>query len=95
MSLRVRNSGFVVDILGHYYFGLNVVFEIWNYKSRPSGRQREATRGPVEVLGGNRGQFPRTDFGPRQEILSSMNAAGTPKATIVWGIHYIYANYIR
>ena len=42
-----------------------------------NGRQREAT-------GGNRGQFPRTDFGQGHGISSSNNAARIPKATLVW-----------
>ena len=41
---------------------------------------------PLEATGGHRGQFPRTDFGLASQIYFCYNTAGTPKATLVWGI---------
>ena len=47
------------------------------------GRQREATRSHGSPPGGHRGQLPRTDFGQEHRIEFSINAAKTPKATLV------------
>ena len=66
MSVRVEEAGFMVDTLGHSTFGASVVFETLGlYIVRPvvNGRPLEAPGGPLEAMGGNRGQFPLADFG--------------------------------
>ena len=64
MSARVRKGVFMIDTLGHYNFGPNVVFNLWSYVYRTSRRQREAMGGHGgRPTSGNKGKFPRTDLG--------------------------------
>ena len=87
MSVRLRKGGFMVDTLGHYIFSPNVVFEkLELYTASVSS----STGDLPEATGSNRGQFPRTDFGPEKRMCSSSNTAKTPEATRVWGKSSIY-----
>ena len=66
MSVRVRKGGFMVKHFDIRMFVPNVVLE--TLELHLLSVPRDATGGPLEATEGNRGQFPRTDFGPASQI---------------------------